>query len=58
MNLRKIALGLLVSVACLYFVLRGVQWGEVWLHLREVDPGLFLVSMLLMLLAYFLMTWR
>ncbi|HET6313190.1 MAG TPA: lysylphosphatidylglycerol synthase transmembrane domain-containing protein [Chloroflexia bacterium] len=58
MNLRRIGLGLLVSVVCLYFVLRGVQWGEVWRHLSEVDLPLFGLSMLLMLVAYFLMTWR
>ncbi|HYP21876.1 MAG TPA: lysylphosphatidylglycerol synthase transmembrane domain-containing protein [Chloroflexia bacterium] len=58
MNLRRIGLGLLVSVVCLYFVLRGVQWGEVWRHLSEVDLPLFGLSMLLMLAAYFLMTWR
>ena len=58
MTIRKIALGLLISGVCLYFVLRGVDWGQVWRHLSEVDPALFLVSMLLMLLAYFLMTWR
>ncbi|HEX8599731.1 MAG TPA: lysylphosphatidylglycerol synthase transmembrane domain-containing protein [Chloroflexia bacterium] len=58
MNIRRIGLGLLVSAVCLYFVLRGVQWGEVWRHLSEVDLPLFGVSMLLMLVAYFLMTWR
>ncbi|HEX8218105.1 MAG TPA: lysylphosphatidylglycerol synthase transmembrane domain-containing protein [Chloroflexia bacterium] len=58
MNLRRIGLGLLVSIVCLYFVLRGVQWGEVWRHLSEVDLPLFGLSMLLMLAAYFLMTWR
>jgi glycosyltransferase 2 family protein len=58
MNLRRIGLGLLVSIVCLYFVLRGVQWGEVWRHLSEVDLPLFGLSMLLMLVAYFLMTWR
>ncbi|MDQ5825539.1 MAG: flippase-like domain-containing protein [Chloroflexota bacterium] len=58
MNIRRIGLGLLVSAVCLYFVLRGVQWGEVWRHLSEVDLLLFGVSMLLMLAAYFLMTWR
>src|SRR5688500_5659757 len=58
MTLRKIALGLIISGVCLYFVLRGVDWGQVWRHLSEVDPALFLLSMLLMLAAYFLMTWR
>ena len=58
MNIRRIGLGLLVSVVCLYFVLRGVSWGEVLRHLREVNPLLFMLSMLLMLVAYFLMTWR
>ncbi|HEX8229303.1 MAG TPA: lysylphosphatidylglycerol synthase transmembrane domain-containing protein [Chloroflexia bacterium] len=58
MNIRRIGLGLLVSAVCLYFVLRGVQWGEVWRHLSEVDLLLFGLSMLLMLAAYFLMTWR
>src|SRR5438034_6582720 len=58
MSIRKIALGLLVSVVSLYFVLRNVQWGEVWMHLSKIDPLLFSLSMLLMLVAYFLMTWR
>ncbi|MDQ6695400.1 MAG: flippase-like domain-containing protein [Chloroflexota bacterium] len=58
MSIRKIGLGLLVSLVCLYFVLRGVQWRDVWDNLSHVDPPLFLLSMLLMLLAYFLMTWR
>jgi uncharacterized protein (TIRG00374 family) len=58
MNIRRIGLGLLVSAVCLYFVLRGVQWGEVWRHLSEVNLPLFGLSMLLMLAAYFLMTWR
>lgn len=49
---------MLVSAVCLYFVLRGVQWGEVWRHLSEVNLPLFGLSMLLMLAAYFLMTWR
>lgn len=58
MNIRRIGLGLLVSAVCLYFVLRGVQWDEVWRHLSEVDLPLFGLSMLLMLAAYLLMTWR
>jgi glycosyltransferase 2 family protein len=58
MNIRRIALGLLVSAVCLYFVLRGVQWGEVLNHLSQVNLPLFLFSMLLMLAAYFLMAWR
>lgn len=58
MNIRRIGLGLLVSAACLYFVVRGVQWSEVVRHLSEIDLPLFLLSMLLMLAAYFLMTWR
>jgi uncharacterized protein (TIRG00374 family) len=58
MNIRRIGLGLLVSAVCLYFVVRGVQWGEVARHLSEIDLPLFLLSMLLMLAAYFLMTWR
>ena len=57
-SLRNILLGLLVSGVCLYFVLRGVQWEEVWGHLSEVSLPLFLLSMLMMLAAYFLMTWR
>jgi glycosyltransferase 2 family protein len=55
---RNILLGLLVSGVSLYFVLRGVEWGEVWGHLSEVSLPLFGLSMLLMLAAYFLMTWR
>lgn len=58
MNIRRVALGLLVSAVCLYFVVRGVEWGEVVRHLSEIDLPLFLLSMLLMLAAYFLMTWR
>jgi uncharacterized protein (TIRG00374 family) len=58
MNIRRIGLGLLVSAVCLYFVVRGVQWSEVVRHLSEIDLPLFLLSMLLMLAAYFLMTWR
>lgn len=58
MSFRKIALGLLISAVCLYFVVRGVDWGEVLLHLSEVNPLLFLLSMALMLMAYFLMAWR
>src|SRR5438105_7071402 len=58
MTLRKVALGLVVSAVCLYFVLRNVQWSEVWTHLTQVNPLLFTLSMLLMLVAYFLMTWR
>ncbi len=58
MSLRKIALGIIVSGVCLYFVFRGVRWDEVWGHLGQVNPPLFLLSMLLMLAAYFLMAWR
>jgi uncharacterized protein (TIRG00374 family) len=58
MNFRRIALGLAVSVICLYFVVRGVQWQEVFHHLTQVNIPLFLLSMLLMLTAYFLMAWR
>jgi uncharacterized protein (TIRG00374 family) len=58
MSIRKIVLGLLVSAICLYFVLRNVNWDEVWQHLQQVNVPLFFLSMLLMLLAYFLMTWR
>jgi glycosyltransferase 2 family protein len=58
MNIRRVALGIVVSGVCLYFVLRGVQWSEVWRHLGDVDIPMFLVSMFLMLFAYFLMTWR
>ena len=58
MNIRRVGLGLLVSAVCLYFVVRGVQWSEVVRHLSEIDLPLFLLSMLLMLAAYFLMTWR
>ena len=54
----KIGLGLLISGVCLYFVLRGVDWGEVWRHLTEVNPLLFMLAMFLMLAAYFLMSWR
>jgi uncharacterized protein (TIRG00374 family) len=57
-NLRRIALGLVVSGVCLYFVFRDVKWREVWAHLQQMNLPLFLVSMLLMLAAYFLMTWR
>lgn len=57
-NFRKIALGMVVSGVCLFFVLRGVDWGKVWSHLKEVDPLMFAASMLLMLLVYFLMSWR
>ena len=58
MSPRKIALSLLVSAVCLYFVLRNVDWAEVWNHLTDVSIPLFLLAMLLMLAAYFLMTWR
>ena len=58
MSFRKVALSIAVSAVCLYFVLRNVRWDEVVAHLREVDPPLFVSSMLLMLAAYFLMTWR
>jgi hypothetical protein len=58
MNIRRIALGLIVSAICLYFVLRGVDWGEVLNHLSQVNLPLFLLSMVLMLVAYFLMAWR
>ena len=54
----KIGIGLLVSGVCLYFVLRGVDWSEVWTHLTEINPPLFMLAMLLMLVAYFLMSWR
>jgi glycosyltransferase 2 family protein len=58
MNIRRIALGLIVGAICLYFVLRGVDWGEVLNHLSQVNLPLFLLSMVLMLVAYFLMAWR
>lgn len=58
MNIRRVALSIAISVVCLYFVIRGVQWGDVLQHLSQVNIALFLVSMLLMLVAYFLMTWR
>ncbi|HST04440.1 MAG TPA: lysylphosphatidylglycerol synthase transmembrane domain-containing protein [Chloroflexia bacterium] len=58
MNIRRIALGLIVSAVCLYFVLRGVEWSAVLNHLSQVNLPLFLFSMLLMLAAYFLMAWR
>lgn len=58
MNIRRSGLGLLVSFVCLYFVLRNIEWGQVLRHLSEVNLPLFGLSMLLMLAAYFLMTWR
>src|SRR5438045_4533629 len=58
MNIRRILLSVAVSGICLYFVVRGVQWDEVFQHLSQVNIPLFLLSMLLMLIAYFLMTWR
>src|SRR5437868_2233781 len=58
MSIRKVSLGLLVSVISLYFMLRNVNWSEVWMDLTTIDPALFSLSMLLMLGAYFLMTWR
>src|SRR6266550_3179964 len=58
MNIRRILLSVAVSGICLYFVVRGVQWDEVFQHLSQVNIPLFLLSMLLMLVAYFLMTWR
>ncbi len=57
-GLRRIAIGLVVSFVCLYFVIRDVDWGEILRHLSEVNILLFLLSMVLMLAAYFLMTWR
>lgn len=57
-NLRRVGIGMVVSGVCLYFVLRGVDWGQVWVHLSEVDLLMFSLSMLLMLAAYFLMSWR
>lgn len=58
MNIRRIGLGLLISIVCLYFVLRNIEWGQIFRHLSEVNLPLFGLSMLLMLAAYFLMTWR
>lgn len=58
MSIRKIGLGLLLSVVSLYFVFRGIEWRQVLTHLSEVNLPLFGLSMLLMLAAYFLMTWR
>jgi uncharacterized protein (TIRG00374 family) len=58
MNFRRIALSIAVSGICLYFVVRGVRWDEVWQHLSQVNVPLFLFAMFLMLFAYFLMAWR
>lgn len=58
MKLRNIALSLLISAVCLYFVLRNVDWKQVWTHLTEVNIPIFALSMLAMLFAYFLMAWR
>lgn len=33
----KVAVGLAVTVFFLWFALRGVEWGDVWAHLREAD---------------------
>src|SRR5689334_1945964 len=58
MKFRSIAISLVISAVCLYFVLRNVNWLEVWNHLTQVNLFLFSLSMLALLVAYFLMTWR
>jgi glycosyltransferase 2 family protein len=58
MKFRSIAISLIISAVCLYFVLRNVNWIEVWNHLTQVNLFLFFLSMVALLAAYFLMTWR
>ena len=56
--MKKIIIGVLVSIVALYFVLRGVNWGTVLNHLGNANIPLLLLSMLAMLAVYALMSWR
>jgi uncharacterized protein (TIRG00374 family) len=56
--MKKVLVGLIVSLLCLGLVLWNVDWLEVWRHLGQVDLPLMGLAMLGMLAAYFLMSWR
>jgi uncharacterized protein (TIRG00374 family) len=56
--MKKVMVGLVVSLACLGLVLWNVDWLEVWQHLGQVDLPLMGLAMLGMLAAYVLMAWR
>jgi len=51
-------LGVLVSLALLYWILRKVSLSEILLHLREARPGPLLAAVLLATLTFPLRTLR
>src|SRR3954465_4004006 len=56
--MKKILVGIVVSLACLGLVLYGVDWGAVGANLGRVDLPLLSLAMGGMLAAYALMSWR
>src|SRR5438105_9181044 len=56
--MKKVLVGLVISLACLGLVLYGVDWADVWANLGRVDLPLLGLAMLGMLAAYALMSWR
>ena len=56
--MKKVALGIAVSLICLGLVLWNVDWRDVWANLGKVNLPLLGLAMLAMLVAYALMSWR
>lgn len=54
----KTALGLILTVLLLWWVLRDVSLHEVWLRVREADPWLLIGAVLLATFSFVLRAWR
>jgi uncharacterized protein (TIRG00374 family) len=54
----KTALGLLLTVLLLWWVLRDVSFAEVWGRVREADPWLLAGAVLLATFSFLLRAWR
>ena len=55
----KIIVPLMVAAICLYYILTGFQWTEIWRTLREINLPMFLAaSILTTLIFWFLRTLR
>ena len=56
----RLAAALLVTVACLYFALRGAEWGEIWTVLERTRYGWVLAMALVSVAAVYVraLRWR
>lgn len=55
-NLKKfiqIAFALLVGFVCLYFVISGFNWGQIWLSVQKVNYVLFFLAASVNIIVYF-----